>query len=167
MIRLYDRLVHGLAVFAGLLIAAVCALIVWDVTARNLGLQPPASTLALTEYALLYFTMAAAPWLVRERAHIVVEVLYQHFPANIRRWLDRLIVFSCATICALVAVLAMVLMVEAFSRAEIDVRSLDTPRWLLFLPLAVGFALMSVEFLRLLWLGETLCSPEAEHHEAL
>ncbi len=167
MIRFYDRLIHGLAVFAGLLIAAVCTLIAWDVTARNFGLRPPASTLALTEYALLYFTMAAAPWLVRERAHIVVEVLYQHFPAPLQYWLDRLIVFGCAAICALVAALAVMLMVEAIGRGEIDVRSMDTPRWLLFLPLAVGFALMSIEFLRLLWLGETLCSPEAEHHEAL
>ena len=167
MMRFYDRLIYGLAVFSGLLIATVCGLIVWDVTARNLGLQPPASTLALTEYALLYFTMAAAPWLVRQRAHIVVEVLYQRFPPALRRYLDRLIVFSCAAICALVAVLAVVLMAEAFRRGELDVRSLDTPRWLLFLPLAVGFALMSVEFLRLLLLGETLCSAEAEHHEAL
>ena len=80
MIRLYDRLISGLATLAGLIIAAVCLLIIYDVIARNLGVQPPASTIALTEYAMLYFTMAAAPWLVRTKGHIVVEIVYQRTP---------------------------------------------------------------------------------------
>ena len=57
----------GLVLFASALIAADCLLIVVDVSLRNLGMQPPAYTVALTEYSLLYMTMAAAPWLVRER----------------------------------------------------------------------------------------------------
>ena len=62
---MYTRLIEGLATLSGLMIAGVCLLIVYDVIARNIGLQPPASTVALTEYALLYFTMGAGPWLVR------------------------------------------------------------------------------------------------------
>ena len=71
MIRIYDRLINGLAGLSGLIIAGVCLLIAYDVIARNIGLQPPASTVALTEYALLYFTMAAAPYLVRNRERTV------------------------------------------------------------------------------------------------
>lgn len=154
MTRLYDRLISGLAALAGAMIAAVCLLIAWDVIARNLGLQPPASTVALTEYALLYFTMAASPWLVRERGHIVVEILYQRAGAGLRRVLDRTVPLFCAAVCLTVAVLAAWLAVEAWQRGEVDVRSLDTPRWLLFLPLSTGFGLMATEFLRLWWRGE-------------
>ena len=89
----YDRLIHGMAVFAGLVIAAACLLIAYDVIARNLGMQPPASTVALTEYALLYFTMAAAPYLVRSKGHIVVEVVYQRLPD--RRNAESTPPFSC------------------------------------------------------------------------
>jgi TRAP-type C4-dicarboxylate transport system permease small subunit len=156
MTRLYDRLIAGLATLAGLLIAGICILIAWDVLARNVGWQPPASTVALTEYALLYFTMAAAPYLVRCRGHIVVEVLYQRLGRNARRGLDMIIPLACAVICALVTVLAMLLAAEAWQRGEIDVRSLDTPRWLLFAPLAAGFGLMSIEFLRLVWRRESV-----------
>ena len=117
-----------------LLIGAVCRLIAWDVVARNIGLQPPASTVALTEYALLYFTMVAAPSLVRNRGHIVVEVFYQRTGPGLRRVLDRLIPLLCALICAIVAVLAGLLTIEAAQRGEIDVRSLDAPRWALFAP---------------------------------
>ena len=66
--------------------------------ARNIGLQPPESTLALTEYALLYVTMAAAPWLVRNRGHVVVEVGYQRIPPALRGHVDRCILLLCALV---------------------------------------------------------------------
>lgn len=163
--RPYDRLIHGLAALAGIIIAAACLLIAYDVVARNLGLQPPASTVALTEYAMLYFTMAAAPYLVRTKGHIVVEVVYQRLPQSTRRALDVVILLVCALVSIAIAALAGLLLVEAVANAEIEVRSLDTPRWLLFAPLVVGFALMAAEFLRLLLLRDSIFASQAEKQE--
>jgi TRAP-type C4-dicarboxylate transport system permease small subunit len=120
------------------------------------GLRPPDSTLALTEYALLYVTMAVAPALVRRRGHIVIELFHERLPARPRRWLDRAILILCAALSLLVAGLASTLTLESIARGEIDVRSLDIPRAFLFAPLAVGFLLMGTEFLRLLLRGEEL-----------
>ena len=149
MIRWYDRLISGLATLAGLIIGAVCLLIVYDVVARNLGLQPPASTVALTEYAMLYFTMAAAPYLVRTKGHIVVEILYQRLSPAAKRSLDRLVLVLCMLVALIVSILASVLLFESITLGEIEIRSLDAPRWILFAPLTAGFLLMSAEFLRL------------------
>jgi TRAP-type C4-dicarboxylate transport system permease small subunit len=156
LVRAWDRLIEGLAVLAGCMIAGVCLLIVWDVIARNIGLQPPASTVALTEYALLYFTMAAAPWLVRTRGHIVVDALHRRFSGALLSVVDRFILVLCAGVCGLIGLLAGLLMVEAWQRGELEIRSLSTPRWLLFAPLAIGFVLMGGEFLRLLVRGESV-----------
>ena len=156
----YTRLIEGLATLAGLIIAAVCLLIVWDVIARNLGMQPPASTVALTEYALLYFTMAAAPWLVRTRGHIIVEVLHARLGPASRSIVDKLILAICLIVSVIVCVLATILMVEAWQRGEVEIRSLNMPRWLLFGPLAVGFGLMATEFLRLAIRGEAVADPQ-------
>jgi C4-dicarboxylate transporter DctQ subunit len=166
MIRLYDRLIVGLATMAGLMIAAVCLLIVYDVVARNLGMQPPASTVALTEYAMLYFTMAAAPYLIRIKGHIVVEIVYQRVSPAARRILDRFILILCMLIALTVSILAWVLLIEAFQRGEIEIRSLDAPRWILFAPLAVGFLLMATEFLRLLLKGDSVFVSAAERKES-
>ena len=164
--RAYDGLVTGLAMLSGATIAAVCLLIAYDVIARNLGLQPPDSTVALTEYALLYLTMGAAPYLVRTRGHIVVEAVYARLPLAARAQLDRMILVACALIAFLVAGLAVSLMLEAIARSEIDIRSLDMPRQWLFFPIAAGFALMGTEFLRLLIRGESLFRPAAERQES-
>jgi len=160
--RLYAGLIEGLATLAGLIVAAVCLLIVYDVIARNIGLQPPASTVAFTEYALLYFTMAAAPWLVRTRGHIVVEVLHSRLQGDTRKWVDRLILLICIVTAGLIAALAGILAFEAWSRGEIEIRSLAMPRVLLFAPLAVGFGLMATEFLRLAIRGEAVADPDRQ-----
>jgi len=167
MIRLYDRLIVGLATIAGLIIAAVCLLIVYDVIVRNLGMQPPASTVALTEHAMLYFTMAAAPYLVRAKGHIVVEIVYQRISPVARHILDRFILVLCMFIALIISTLAWVLLVEALQRGEIEVRSLDAPRWVLFAPLAAGFALMATEFLRLLLKSDSVFVSAAEQKESL
>lgn len=158
----YDALVEGLARLAALAIGGVCLLVAWDVVARNAGLAPPESTVALTEYALLYVTMAVAPALVRRRGHVVIEVLHGRLPARLRRTLDRGILAFCAAVSLLVAGLAAALAVEAAARGELDVRSLDVPRAFLFAPLALGFLLMATEFLRLLARGEGLVRPVDE-----
>jgi len=163
----YDRLINGLAALAGLIIAAAGLLIVYDVIARNLGLQPPASTVALTEYAMLYFTMAAAPYLVRTKGHIVVEVIYQRLPDALQRWLGRAVVTLCASVSLIIAALAGMLMIEAVVNAEIEIRSLDAPRWVLFAPMVAGFLLMAIEFIRLLLRRESVFALQAEQREAL
>lgn len=163
--RVWDQMISGLAACAGVITGLVCLLIVYDVIARNLGLQPPASTVALTEYALLYLTMSAAPWLVRERGHIVAEIVYRHYPESLRRAADLIILLICCAVALLVAVLAFVLMMEALQRGEIEVRSLDTPRWVLFLPICCGFALMSIEFARLAVCGESLLPREGSKQD--
>lgn len=166
MSRLYDRLIHGLATFAGMVIAGACLLIAYDVLARNLGMQPPASTVALTEYALLYFTMAAAPYLVRTKGHIVVEVVYQRLPGSAQRRIDVAILIVCATVSLVIAVLAGLLLVEAVVNEEIEIRSLDAPRWILFVPLVIGFLLMAIEFLRLLFREDSIFASQAEKQES-
>ena len=166
MIRWYDRLITGLATCAGLIVAAVCLLIVYDVVARNLGLQPPASTVALTEYAMLYFTMAAAPYLVRTKGHIVVEILYQRLSSAAKRRLDQLILLLCMLVALIVSIIASLLLIESITRGEIEIRSLDAPRWILFAPLMAGFLLMATEFLRLLLKSDSVFVSAADQKES-
>jgi TRAP-type C4-dicarboxylate transport system permease small subunit len=148
------------------MIAGVCLLIVYDVVARNLGLQPPRSTVALTEYALLYFTMAAAPYLVRVKGHIVVEVVYQRLGGKVQKRLDKVILIFCTIVSTIIGTLALILLLESLGTGEIEIRSLDMPRWLLFTPLAAGFFLMALEFIRLLITGDSIFRSQAEQTES-
>lgn len=160
--RAWDKLVNGMMLFACALIAADCLLIVVDVSLRNFGRQPPAYTVALTEYSLLYLAMAAAPWLVRERAWIVVEVIYRRTSTTVRGRLDKLIFGLCTLVSVIVAILAGILAVEGALQGEVEIRSLDMPRWALFVPVTLGFSMMAVEFTRCLIRGDSMSQAEAD-----
>ncbi|MGI9418165.1 MAG: TRAP transporter small permease [Geminicoccaceae bacterium] len=158
LLRVYDRLVAGLAGIAGVTLFVMAAMIVVDVVLRNLGLRPPQAISALTEYALLYATMAAAPWLVRIGGHVTIQTLTERLPAAVQSGLRVVVLLAVTLLCLLLAAAAFGMAAESFGRGDVDVRSIDLPRWLLFTPLALGFLLLAAEFFRLLILRDM--SPE-------
>lgn len=146
--KIYDAVIYGLAALAGVVIVAAFLVIVLDVVLRNLGLPTPAGTSALSEYAMLVATMAAAPLLVRERAHVWVAVLESIASARWQRLLGLLAVVLCLAVCGVMAWYATAMALESAARNEVDIRSIILPRWFLYAVLALGFALCATEFLR-------------------
>jgi C4-dicarboxylate transporter, DctQ subunit len=124
--------------------------IVFDVVARNLGLQPPAHTLTLTEYGLLYVTMLAAPWLVREKGHVHIELLIAAVSPRIRFWRTRVVYALCVLTCVVIFWFALEVTIDQWQRHVTDVRSFDMPRWLLSASMPLSFGLMTIEFGRFL-----------------
>ena len=149
--RLYDGLITGLAVVAGLLIWAMVIAMITDVAARNLGLPGTGHTYALIEYSLLLITIFGSPWLIRKKGHIYVEIVFQALPESAQRKLATLIYFLCAFACLLVAVYSFGETLSAFQRGVMETRSFDIPRWIPMSVFPLGFLLMSIEFLRCLF----------------
>lgn len=160
LIRTYDRLITMLAILAGILVAAVFVIVIVDVGMRTAGLRPPLFSSAVSEYSLLYMTMLAAPWLVRKRGHVRVDSFLSFVPGPARRTIERILIIVCIGTCILASYLSTQFGIEFWQKGQIDVRSIEIPRFLLFVPLAVGFFLCAVEFLRLLLIGQTLTAPE-------
>ncbi len=156
--RGYERFLRALAGFAGALLTFVLIAIITDVLIRNLGGQPPVWTLPFVEYSLLYITTLMAPWLVRTKGHIVVEALTSALPETVRNWLAHAVYLVCVLICLAFAWYALDLFMSAWIREEMDVRSITLPRTLLFAPMVVSFALMSIEFARYLFGSDSLYS---------
>ncbi len=154
MRQLYDGVIGGLAALAGVIVAATVVLIVIDVAMRNLGFEPPAGTIALTEYALLYFTMAAVPWLTRRKGHVTVLIVLDRLTPEARRRAASVVALMCAAIALSLSILSGALMAESLMLGDVEPRSIDTPRWLLFLPMMIGLFFTATEFLRAVLRGE-------------
>jgi TRAP-type C4-dicarboxylate transport system permease small subunit len=162
---LYLRLIELLAVVAGMLLAAMVVAIVLDVVVRNLGLQPPAHTLTVTEYGLLYVTMLGAPWLVREKGHVYIELLTAAVSPRTRFWLTRVVYALCVLTCAVIFWFSLDVTIAHYQRDVIDVRSFDMPRWLLTASMPLSFGLMAIEFGRYLVGLDSLHTGQAGIHE--
>jgi len=98
------------------------------------------------EYALLYLAMFSAPWLAREKGHVVIEALITMMPNFIRVPLAKIVYFTTALACFLFTYLCWGIFADYWVGGELDVRGIDMPYWLQFLPLPLCFALVGLEF---------------------
>ena len=165
MTRLYDRLVDALAVVAGALLVWLMVAVVASVAMRNAGLQPFAWLFVSTEYGLLYLTMLGAPWLVRVRGHVHIELLTASLPASARAVVSRAVAALCVAVCALLAWKGAELALTNVERRDFDVRAYFYPRWLLTATFPLSFGLMAVEFARFVAGPRLLHTGEAGIHE--
>ena len=165
LLRLYDGLITALAILAGLMLVWLMVAIVTSVSMRNLGVQPFAWLFTSTEYAILYMTMLGAPWLVRRRGHVHIELLTAALPETPRRLLSRLVAGACVLVCAWLAWRGVLLVQTNIARMDYDVRAYFFPRWLLTIAFPVGFGLMAIEFARFVFGREILHTGEAGIHE--
>lgn len=142
-----ERAVGALVWVACALIPCIFTMIVIDVSIRTIGITPPLFTSSIVEYALLYIAMFSAPWLVRQKGHVAIEALISIMPPSIREPLAKLVYLVCAVVSMYFAYLSVELFVEAWISGNLDVRGIDMPYWTQFLPMPIGYALVSLEFL--------------------
>ena len=148
--KTYNALLYGMAGVAALLIAAMMLVITFDVVVRNFGYQSSAHFFTFTEYALLIVPCMGAPWLVREKGHIYVEILLMHLGPGARKWLLRMIGVVCVAVCLVIAWYGFGITLADFQGNEKDVRSFDMPRWMIVGWIPLSFLMMAIEFLRFL-----------------
>jgi C4-dicarboxylate transporter, DctQ subunit len=153
--RAYDAVLYGMAWLAGVLMVLMMAMIVADVALRNLGYQSSAHFFSFTEYFLLLIPLFGAPWLVREKGHIYIELVVAALPPPVQRALVRVVVVVCIAVAGILAWYGGAITLQDYAGNEKDVRSFDMPRWLLTLSMPVSFGMMALEFARLLARGES------------
>ena len=161
----YEKLLFGLFSLGAGTLALVTLFILYDVIARNIGLPPFTHTLALTEYGLYYVTLLGAPWLVRKKHHVYMQLITAFLPAPVRPVISRLSYLLCVITCALICYYAGQVTVETWLRGDQEVRSFDMPRWLIFAVMPVSFSLLTVEFSRYLAGFDSMHDREIGIHE--
>lgn len=153
VLRLYDRVIIGLAVLGGASLVLAAVMIIIDVILRNTGFRPFQSTSALVEYIMLFATMSAAPWLVRSGGHVAIDAFVEAMPRPMRMTLGRVVLIGSILALALLSWRSASVCLEMIASGAIDMRSINIPSWVLYAMLTAGFGLMAAEFLRILLRG--------------
>ncbi|MBT7950124.1 MAG: TRAP transporter small permease [Gammaproteobacteria bacterium] len=146
----FEQLLFTMFCTGACILALITLFILYDVIARNAGIPTFTHTLTLTEYGLYYTTMLGAPWLVRKKHHIYMQLITAMVPLKVRPFVSKLSYLLCTLTCALICYYSGVVTLETFLRGDHEVRSFDMPRWLVFAVMPVSFFLLTVEFGRFL-----------------
>jgi TRAP-type C4-dicarboxylate transport system permease small subunit len=161
----YSFLLHAMAFVAGLTLVWLMVSVITSVVMRNLGMQPYAWLFTSTEYGLLYMTMLGAPWLVREKGHVHIELVTSALPEKPRHLVSRGVALACVLVCAILAWKGGELLLTNIERGDFDTRAYYYPRWLLTIAFPLSFGLMAIEFSRFVFGAELMHTGEAGIHE--
>ena len=163
--KLYDGLLYGMAFIAAATLVWLMVSVVLSVAMRNLGVQPFAWLFTSSEYGLLYMTMLGAPWLVREKGHVHIELVTAALPPALRRIVSRGVAAACVAVSLILAYYGLELFLTNIERNDYDVRAYYFPRWLLTISFPIAFSVMAIEFARFVFGSELMHSGEAGIHE--
>ncbi|QBF33203.1 TRAP transporter small permease [Thalassococcus sp. S3] len=162
---IYTALLYAMAGVAGATLIWLMISVITSVVMRNLGLQPFAWLFTSTEYGILYMTMLGAPWLVREKGHVHIELVTAALPAPLRRIVSRGVALACVAVSLILAWKGLELFLTNIERNDYDVRAYFTPRWILTISFPIAFGMMAIEFSRFVFGSELMHSGEAGIHE--
>ena len=165
LIRAYDALLYLMAFIAAATLVWLMISVVVSVAMRNFGLQPFAWLFTSAEYGLLYMTMLGAPWLVREKGHVHIELVTAALPPGLRRVVSRGVALACVAVSLILAWYGLQLVLTNIERNNFDVRAYYYPRWLLTITFPIAFSFMAVEFARFVFGRDLMHSGEAGIHE--
>ncbi len=165
ILRIYRGVLYGLAGLSGALLVWLMISVILSVFMRNMGMQPFAWLFTSAEYGLLYMTMFGAPWLVREKGHVHIELLTATLPETARNIVSRCVALACVLICLILAWKGLDLMLTNIERSDYDTRAYYFPRWILTMSFPISFSLMAFEFSRFVFGQDIMHTGEAGIHE--
>ena len=163
----YTLLIRGMSALACVYVGLMMAVIVYYTSARSLSVAYSPYSFTFIEYGFIYVLMLGAPWLVRQRAHVFIELVTANVGARVRAPLSRTVALLSFLVCLVLAYYCGLLALEdyAWNRYDELRGQLDIPRWIITVALPLGFGLMSIEFLRFVFSAEPMHGSRRQFHD--
>ena len=143
-----DLLIDALALAAAALLCALVVLILVDVVARYLRWFSLAWGLEASEYMLYAITFLGAPWVLRERGHIAIELVVEQLPERARGGARLVADALGAAVCAALLVFACRVLWRSYQAGTMVHKSFVFPEWLVYVGMPPVFLLLLVLYLR-------------------
>lgn len=146
--KVLDGCVLALAALAGAIMLVTLLAVVFAMFSRYLFGRPFGFLIDYVSYSLVYITFLGAPWVMKIKKHITIDMFVEMMPLNFRRkWvvgIDIAVMFIAGVIFYISAILT----IDFFSRGVIASDFLSTPRWLQLVGIPVGCLFLSIQALR-------------------
>jgi TRAP-type C4-dicarboxylate transport system permease small subunit len=145
---LLDIAINAFALAAVLILLLLVAGIGFEVFMRYFFGQPTRWVNELSEYALLWLAFLAGPWVLREEAHVKVEMLTDALSAPWRHRLHVATSLAGFAVCALFFWVSTGYVVQIRNSGELLFKSMVIEKWAVMAIMPPSLALLSLQFAR-------------------
>lgn len=157
IVLLFDSVLNLTGSIFGIAIAALIVLMSADIVIRFFGVGTLPWIIEITEYVLSGGTFLAAAWVLRQGAHVQVDILLVSLPFAIRHLVGRLNNIIGCVVSGVFLYFSCVAVTQSWSANSIIYKSLWVPEWIVLAPVPFGCLLLLIEFgFRLLKVGDRI-----------
>lgn len=147
IMRLFATLVTCLARLAALLFVLAGAMLTYEVIARYFFTAPTIWAAELSQLCLIWGTLIAMPWCLRERRHIQITAVTALLSPSIQRLASASAMVVVTLFSAIVLWKGFDIFYDSFARGRTTGSLLDLPIWIAELAVPIGFALLLAQSL--------------------
>lgn len=148
MKRLFDAVVNGFAVIAGVILILVMLSVCLDVVMRYFLKLPMVWVDELAEYALLFITFLGTTWVLRQPdGHVIVDVIGSQLSPPKRNVLAIIASVVGIVTCGIVTYFGVKVTWGLFARGIYNPTTLEIPRGILVAVIPAGSFLLCLQFI--------------------
>lgn len=145
----FDRLLNVMAGLAGAVLLFMTAAVCYTIFMRFFFSQTTIWIMQTTEYGLLWIVFLSTAWLLKERGHVITEILYSSFSDKAKRHMDIIMFMVGGITCAVCTYYGITYTYDCVVNHVTDVRAVTIPKAGIFAIIPVGFVLLTIQFFRM------------------
>jgi len=147
LIRIVDRCVTVLAGVAAAILGVLLLAVCFATISRYTVNKPFAELIDLSSYALVWVAFLGAPWLMSRRGHVQIDLFISRVSPKAQRYWNAAANFAMVVIAMVMAYVGMVITVDYLINDRVMQDVMETPQWILLLPIPVGAFFLAVQSL--------------------
>ena len=151
--RALDALIMLCAYLAVAIMIALVGSVCYEVVMRYFFNAPTRWVVEFSEYALLQLAFLGAAWVLREEAHVSVEMVTELLPRRGREIMFLITSIIGALTCALFFWVSLNYLIGIYDSGETLFKSMEVKKWAVMAVMAPGLLLLTLQFVRRAWNG--------------
>ena len=144
---LFARFVTALALIATFFFVASGVMLTYEVLARYFFIRPTIWAAELSQACLIWGSLIASPWCLRERRHIRITAVIGRLPRRTRLISDLVAMLAVAVFSAIVFLYGWYIFFDSFERGRTTGSMLDLPIWIVEFSVPFGFGILLIQAL--------------------
>jgi TRAP-type C4-dicarboxylate transport system permease small subunit len=144
-------MLNGMVAFAGVILIFTTLAVCYGIVMRFFFRSPSIWVAQTSEYALLWMVFLGTTWLLREKGHVAVDIIYAGLRESTKTRLDLVMNAIAGVACGVLFVFSLTYVCECIIHGVTDVRAVTVPKWMVSIIIPVGMLLLTLQFFRMVW----------------
>jgi TRAP-type C4-dicarboxylate transport system permease small subunit len=146
LLRLFSRILELFCTLFAVVLGVLIFLMCLDIAIRNFRLGSLPWLIELTEYAMYAGTFLAAPWVLRQGAHVRVDAVLTALPKRYAVRLEQFVDLVGLGVALVLVVYGALAVIDAWAGDLVARKTWNFDEWLLLLPIPISGVLLAAEF---------------------